>query len=127
MSEINKIHGKYVKWMLKQVPTNNFGMGLVVDHKILKWRSKETCELDPGCEEHLRNWTNRAEVVSENGVEVLDGTVIVRTQHNLLCSGDDIYVPDIIYYIFRREMSTWESVHIYSSEESKNAVIGVFC
>lgn len=70
MSENNKISGKYVTRMVKQVTTKYLGSGLAVGYRILKWGSKETFELDPSCEQNLKNRINRAEVVSENGAKV---------------------------------------------------------
>lgn len=55
------------------------GIDLAFDDRIMKWEGKETCELDTGSEDFVKNWTNRAEIVSENGIKVLGGTVIVTT------------------------------------------------
>ena len=133
MSESNKSRGKYVDRMISQVPTKYLGIGLAVDQRIQKWGSKETCELDPFCDGKVRNWTNRAEIVSEHGIKVLDGTMIVPTPFTVLCSGNNIYVPsvnserDMICLLLRKEMSAGESVQIYPSEESRNAVVEAFC
>lgn len=63
--------------MIKQVRTNYLGIRLSVDHSILKWGSRETCESGIEWEEYLWNRTNRAEVESDYRVKLLEGTTLV--------------------------------------------------
>lgn len=94
-SKNNKSRVKYVTSMIKQEPTKYFGITTGVDNRMLKWGSNETCELDPGCEENLRNWKNRVEFVSENGVKSLGGTIIVTTPQTSLWRGKIMLSPSM--------------------------------
>lgn len=132
MSDNNKSRGKYVDRMMKQVPAKYLGIALAVDQMMQKWCCKETCELDPNADRNVRLWTNRAEVVLQNGIKMQDGSMIVPTPYTFLCNGNNIYVPsintekDIICSLLRTELSSGESLQIYPCEPSRNAVVEEF-
>lgn len=120
--------------MINKVATKNLGIGMVVDLKMLKWGSKETYELDPGCEKNVSNWTKRSGNISGNGIKLLEGTMILPTPHTLICNLDNIYVKFTLHKFRERYLcslleqafSTVERVEIYSFRGPSEIVTIIF-